>query len=134
MSAQKSANDLLSAAVAATGCPFTGVGVLGPLRQPDPEWTASGQMATHPTLGPVRIDFAPAATAAQKLAARNAVAAADVTQTEGQRLDDCSPPPRVLAALLIRASGQWTGLSAARKARVQQVIDDAAADAVARLT
>lgn len=56
------------------------------------------------------------------------------TQTEPERLDGLAMPRRVQAALILRASSAWGGLSAQRKARIQAIIDDAAAQVIALLT
>lgn len=52
---------------------------------------------------------------------------------EGEKLDALDLPNRVRAALLVRASSHWQGLSAARKQRVQAIIDAGAAAAIEAL-
>lgn len=56
------------------------------------------------------------------------------TPTEPERLDGLAVPRRVQAALILRASSAWGGLSAQRKARIQAIIDEAAAQVIALLT
>lgn len=60
--------------------------------------------------------------------------AISATPTEAERLDGVALPPRVRAALLIRASSLWAGLSAQRKARVMAIIDAHAQAVVDALT
>lgn len=50
--------------------------------------------------------------------------------TEGDLLDGLPLSTRAMAALLIRTSTQWAGLSAARKSRVQAILDNAATAAI----
>jgi hypothetical protein len=54
--------------------------------------------------------------------------------TEAEKFDQVKFRPRVLAALTLRASSQWANLSAARRNRVQSIIDNAASDLIALLT
>lgn len=54
--------------------------------------------------------------------------------TESERLEQYRLAQKVLAALTIRASTQWGSLSAARRNRVQQIIDNAAAEVIALLS
>lgn len=57
----------------------------------------------------------------------------DGTPTLLEKLDAVTLRPGVRVALTIRVSEQFATLSAQRKALVQQVIDDAAADLVSLL-
>jgi hypothetical protein len=56
------------------------------------------------------------------------IAAHTPTQSSEEKFDDepSLRQGRVLAAVTLRASGQWAGLTAQQKARVQAVIDQAA--------
>lgn len=60
--------------------------------------------------------------------------AVSATLTEPEKLDSLSLPPRVQAAIVLRLSASWADLSAARKARVQAVLDQAGAKVLALLT
>ena len=57
-----------------------------------------------------------------------------VPPTEADKLDATFMPSRVTAALAIRSSDRWAALSAARKARLQAIINDGADAAIARLS
>lgn len=84
--------------------------------------------------GMVRVTWEVAPSPAQISQTELIVLAHDGVKTEGESLDGWRCQHRVLAAVVLRASTQWTGLSAARKARVQEVIDNAAADITALLS
>lgn len=84
--------------------------------------------------GVIRVMWSVPPTAQQDQQAAAIVAAYDPTPTEVEKLDALRLPPRVIAALLIRASSGWSSLSAARRNRVMQVIDDAAQAAVQQLS
>ena len=114
----------LQAALPVTGCAVRGAA-------PDdsgPLWTAhpAGQQW-------VRVVWAAPPSAAQQSQAAALVAAHDGSATEAERLDRLRVPPRLLLALAVRASSNWGGLSAARKARVLAVIDAAADQGIAAL-
>lgn len=49
--------------------------------------------------------------------------AVSVSQTEIERLDQLDMPPRVRAALVLRASSRWTMLATLRKQRIMDIID-----------
>lgn len=82
----------------------------------------------------LRLDWSSQPTAQQESAANAIVQAHDGTPTVGGRLDAVAQRPRVQAALVLRASTQWGSLAPARRALVQQVLDDAAADLVSLLS
>lgn len=84
--------------------------------------------------GLVRVSWASVPAPAQQAQAESIVAAHDGTETEVERLDKYNYRQRVLAAVIIRTSTHWAALSAARKARVQTTIDNAAAEIIALLT
>lgn len=77
--------------------------------------------------GFIRTDWATEPTIAQETQAAAIVESFDPSPTAGERLDAAAVRPRVPAALAIRLSTAWAGLSVQRKARVQAVIDEAAA-------
>lgn len=77
-------------------------------------------------------DWSP--TAGQEATATSVIAAHDGATTEQEKLDRIPARGRMLAALLIRASSHWTGLNAARKARIMRIIDNGADEALAMLS
>lgn len=81
----------------------------------------------------VRLRWPARPTPQQRDQAEGVVQAHDVSPTEAERLDAAPLRNRVLAALAIRTSSHWASLSAARRQRVQAVIDGAAADLIALL-
>lgn len=54
--------------------------------------------------------------------------------TEGEKLDGLPLQTKVLAALAIRWSDRWASLSQARKNRLQEIINNAANAAIAKLS
>lgn len=120
--------DRLYAALTAAGLPVVG-GALVAARH-----AVSGYATWHDRPeGMLRLDWSSQPTPQQEAQANAVVQAHDGTPTAGERLDQVTQRPRVQAALVLRSSGQWASLSAQRKALVQQVLDDAAADLVALL-
>lgn len=88
---------------------------------------------THPNGTPLRVNYDDGLP--PNFAAADAVIQAFVdTETEAEKLDKVPLSTKVIAALAIRASDRWAPLSAARKARVQAIIDAGADAAIARLT
>jgi len=120
--------DRLFAALRAAGLPVNGGGPC-PARYEAAGWNTWHDRAD----GVFRLGWSSQQTAQQESAANAIVQAHDGTPTVGERLDAVTHRPRVQAALVLRASTQWASLSAQRKALVQQVLDDAAADLVALL-
>lgn len=80
-----------------------------------------------------RIDYRPEATDGHRAIAAAVLAAHDPAPTEAQRIMELGVPPRVFAALVVRTSSRWSGLTATRRARIQQILDDAADAVIARL-
>lgn len=80
------------------------------------------------------VQFGENATDEHRQQAAAIVAAFDPAPTEADRLDAAPLRGRVLAALVLRASSGWSSLSAARRNRVQALIDNAAADIAATLS
>lgn len=120
--------DRLYQSLTAAGLPVVG-GALVTMRH-----AVSGFATWHDRPeGLLRLDWSIQPTAQQESAANAIVQAHDGTPTVGERLDAVTQRPRVQAALVLRASTQWGSLTPARRALVQQVLDDAAADLVALL-
>lgn len=84
--------------------------------------------------GQVRVDWPESPSPAQESQAGSIVTAHDGNPTEVEKLDEASQRQRVMAAVILRASSQFAGLSAARRNRIQALIDNAAADIIALLS
>ena len=120
--------DRLYQSLTAAGLPVVG-GALVTMRH-----AVSGFATWHDRPeGLLRLDWSVRPSPAQESQANAVVQAHDGTPTAGERLDAVTQRPRVQAALVLRASTQWGSLTPARRALVQQVLDDAAADLVALL-
>ena len=121
--------DRLYASLAAAGLPVVGGALLAARH------AVSGFATWHDRPeGMLRLDWSGQPTAQQEASADQIVKAHDGTPTVGGRLDAVAQRPRVQAALVLRASTQWGSLAPARRALVQQVLDDAAADLVSLLS
>jgi len=88
----------------------------------------------------VRLDFGSTATQAQKTQAANMAASWDWSQAAQAKRTAASQlgipvafPPKLLGALLLRASSQWLTLTVAERNTVQQIIDTAAGDVITAL-
>lgn len=99
----------------------------------DAELKAAG-IPIHGVSSSGRIDYKDEATQAQRDQGAAILAAHNAAPTEEQRLDRLGLPMRLVAALAIRASDRWTGLSTARKNRVMAVINNAADSAISQLS
>lgn len=84
--------------------------------------------------GSARVDFAANATAQDRANAQGVVATHDPGLTPAQILEGRPLPRLALAALVVRASSCFSSLTAQQKAKVQAVIDNAAAAVMDLLT
>lgn len=82
----------------------------------------------------VQVNFDNPLSAAQQTSLRNTVSShTPATLTVEQKLGRVGLKPKVLAAIVVRTSGAWAGLSNQEKNTIQGIIDDAAADLIAAL-
>src|SRR4051794_19301318 len=83
--------------------------------------------------GRVKVVWVSVPDAAQITLAEATVQAHDGTPTPAEAMDAVGLQQRTLAANAVKNSSHWAALSTARKAQVQQAIDDAAAKVIAAL-
>lgn len=111
---------------------MAGLGIVGVAEVQRRHGSLRSTFHTRPD-GLVRVNWPDEPTPQNFTAADAIVQAHDGSPTESEVMDATNTEQRVLAALILQASPQWSQIPQQRQQRIMEIIDRAAADILGRL-